>query len=146
MAQRRSIDNPDTEPPKPERGHNPGEVEIRVPYSKPAIHPSSERPQNQTAGRLSLASLISTKPSVPARTSNGDCEGRKPYGVMPGEQETIAKMRQMPQEGLSHDAIAKAPNDAGIAPRTTSQAGKQTKGTGQRSKRILDRTSTAPGK
>ena len=49
---------------------------------------------------------------------------------MPGEQETIAKMRQMPQEGLSYDAIAKAPSDAGIAPRTTSRAGKQTKGTG----------------
>lgn len=38
-----------------------------------------------------MASPISMKPSVPARTLNGDCEGRKPYGVMPGEQETIAE-------------------------------------------------------
>jgi DNA invertase Pin-like site-specific DNA recombinase len=80
------------------------------------------------------------------RRAKGRCEGRKPYGTAPGEQNTIAKMRQMRQEGLSYDAIAKALNDAGILPRTTSRAGKQTKWFGAAVQRILNRASTAARK
>jgi DNA invertase Pin-like site-specific DNA recombinase len=80
------------------------------------------------------------------RRDKGRCEGRKPYGATPAEQETIARMRQMRQEGLSFEAIAKNLNASAIAPRTTSRAGKQTKWHGAAVQRILKRASTAARK
>jgi DNA invertase Pin-like site-specific DNA recombinase len=82
---------------------------------------------------------------VRIRRDKGRCEGRKPYGAMPGEQATITKMREMRQQGLSYDAIAKALNDAGIAPRTSLRAGRQTKWHGAAVQRILARGESNPG-
>jgi len=80
------------------------------------------------------------------RRDKGRCEGRKPYGTTPAEQETITRLRHMRKDGLSYDAMAKALNDAGIVPRTTSRAGKQTKWHGAAVQRILDRPSTTASK
>jgi DNA invertase Pin-like site-specific DNA recombinase len=78
---------------------------------------------------------------VRMRREKGRCEGRKPYGAMPGEQGIIVKMREMREQGLSYDAIAKALNVAGTTPRTTLRAGRQTKWHGAAVQRILARRS-----
>ncbi len=77
------------------------------------------------------------------RREKGRCEGRKPYGATPDERETIARMRQMRDQGMSFEAIAGSLNASGTAPRTTSRAGKQTKWHGAAIQRILNRASTA---
>ena len=74
----------------------------------------------------------------------GHCEGRKPYGAMAGEQETIAQMRKLRQQGLAYDAIAKALNEDGITPRTTLRAGRQTRWHGAAVQRILAREESKP--
>ena len=33
-------------------------------------------------------------------------EGRKPFGARPGEQETIARIRELRKKGLAYDTIA----------------------------------------
>lgn len=62
---------------------------------------------------------------------------------MPGEQETIAKIRQMRREGATFDAIAQSLNAQGIAPRTASRAGKRTKWHGAAVQRILNRAESS---
>jgi len=76
---------------------------------------------------------------VRIRRDRGRCEGRKPYGANPVEKETIDKMRRWRQKGESYEAIAEALNKAGILPRTTLRAGKQTKWHGAAVQRILNR-------
>jgi hypothetical protein len=40
------------------------------------------------------------------RARHGRCEGRKPYGERPGEQEVIARARQLASEGMNYSHIA----------------------------------------
>lgn len=57
------------------------------------------------------------------RKANGRCEGRKPFGTKPGEEETLAlirRLRRKPRGGerLSYDAIAARLNAEGVPTRT----------------------------
>jgi DNA invertase Pin-like site-specific DNA recombinase len=58
-----------------------------------------------------------------ARTKNGRCEGRKPFGDRPGEQDTVKRMQQLSTEGLSVAGICKRLNDEGIKPRGSKKYG-----------------------
>lgn len=49
---------------------------------------------------------------------NGRCEGRKPYGFRPGEQEIRDRMANMHGEGASWTAIANTLNSEGIKTRS----------------------------
>jgi len=40
------------------------------------------------------------------RARQGRCEGRKPYGERPGEQEVIARARELAKEGMNYSHIA----------------------------------------
>ena len=51
------------------------------------------------------------------RAKTGRCEGRKPYGVRPGESEVIDRMKVLRGEGMAVDKIAAALNAEGIKPR-----------------------------
>lgn len=51
------------------------------------------------------------------RISEGRCEGAKPYGVCPGELETLRRIQAMRTAGDSFQGIATALNADGIAPR-----------------------------
>jgi DNA invertase Pin-like site-specific DNA recombinase len=51
------------------------------------------------------------------RAKTGRCEGAKPYGVLPGEQEVLERMRTLRSTGTTLAAIANTLNDAGIKPR-----------------------------
>jgi Recombinase len=53
------------------------------------------------------------------RAKTGRCEGRKPYGVRPGETENIARMKELRLEGLAVDKIAFALNAEGVRPRAS---------------------------
>jgi hypothetical protein len=44
-------------------------------------------------------------------------EGRKPFGARPGEQETIARIRELRAEGLAYDTIAERLNAENIPAR-----------------------------
>ena len=76
---------------------------------------------------------------VRIRRDKGRCEGRKPFGLTELEKATIARMRELRKEGKSYEAIADALNTAGILPRTTLRAGKQTKWFGAAVQRNLNR-------
>jgi DNA invertase Pin-like site-specific DNA recombinase len=81
---------------------------------------------------------------VRIRRDKGRCEGRKCYGVNPHEQEIIDKIRLMRQDDLSFTKIAKALNEAGIAPRTATRAGQSTKWHPPMIQRILARIPSKP--
>ena len=51
------------------------------------------------------------------KAKTGRCEGAKPYGTMPGEAETVTRMKTMHAAGIGFDRIAVALNDDGIKPR-----------------------------
>lgn len=51
------------------------------------------------------------------RAKAGSCEGRKRYGVRPGEAEVIERMKQLRQQGTAVDKIAATLNADGIKPR-----------------------------
>jgi DNA invertase Pin-like site-specific DNA recombinase len=57
------------------------------------------------------------------KEQEGRCEGQKPYGSLPGEQETHAKILQMARAGFGYSAIARALNQMGIPPRSNSPRG-----------------------
>lgn len=76
---------------------------------------------------------------VRKRREHGHCEGRKPYGVNPQEQQVIEKIRQMRQDGLSFTKIAKSLNEGGIAPRKATRAGQSAKWHPPMIQRILAR-------
>jgi hypothetical protein len=57
------------------------------------------------------------------RRATGRCEGRKPFGTKPGEEETLAlihRLRRKPRGGerLSYDAVAAKLNEMGAPTRT----------------------------
>ena len=52
-----------------------------------------------------------------ARTNTGRCEGRKPFGDRPGEQEIADRMKSMRDSGMPYDAIAAELNGAGVPTR-----------------------------
>jgi DNA invertase Pin-like site-specific DNA recombinase len=54
---------------------------------------------------------------VRQRASTGRCEGRKPYGSRPGEQEILDRMRSMRNSGSPYDAIATEFNAGGVPTR-----------------------------
>jgi len=51
------------------------------------------------------------------RAKVGRCEGRKPYGTRPGENDVIARIRELRQQGTAVDKIAAALNSEGKKPR-----------------------------
>ena len=53
------------------------------------------------------------------RASKGRCEGRKPYGVRPGEAETVTRMRELRTIGMAIDKIAATLNAEGAKPRAS---------------------------
>jgi DNA invertase Pin-like site-specific DNA recombinase len=55
------------------------------------------------------------------RAKDGRCEGAKPYGTLPGEAETLERIREMRAEGKAFQSIAEALNAAGVAPRRGSK-------------------------
>jgi DNA invertase Pin-like site-specific DNA recombinase len=73
------------------------------------------------------------------RRDKGRCKGRKPFGVDQREQEVIGKMRQMRQDGMSFTKIGKVLNEAGIAPRKATRAGRPARWHAPMVQRILDR-------
>jgi DNA invertase Pin-like site-specific DNA recombinase len=52
------------------------------------------------------------------RAKEGRCEGRKPYGVRPGEREVITRMHALRKQGMGLDKIATALDKQGMKPRT----------------------------
>ena len=52
------------------------------------------------------------------RAKEGRCEGRKPYGVRPGEMEIVSRMKRLRNEGLAVDKIAATLNAEGVKPRS----------------------------
>jgi len=52
-----------------------------------------------------------------AKAKDGRCEGRKPFGYRPDEASALERMRQLRDEGLSHQRIADTLNAEGIRPR-----------------------------
>jgi DNA invertase Pin-like site-specific DNA recombinase len=53
-----------------------------------------------------------------ARSKNGRCEGRKPFGYFEGEADAVARMRALRAEGLGFDRIATRLNADRIPTRT----------------------------
>jgi hypothetical protein len=51
------------------------------------------------------------------KATTGRCEGAKPYGTYPGEQEVLERMKALRAQGLGFDRIAAALNAQSIAPR-----------------------------
>jgi DNA invertase Pin-like site-specific DNA recombinase len=51
------------------------------------------------------------------KATTGRCEGAKPYGTFPGEQEVLERMKALRAQGLGFDRIATALNAEGVAPR-----------------------------
>ncbi len=51
------------------------------------------------------------------RAKTGRCEGRKPYGVRPGEAEVVERMKALRAEGMAVDKIAATLNTASVKPR-----------------------------
>jgi|HubBroStandDraft_4_1064222.scaffolds.fasta_scaffold36137_3 site-specific DNA recombinase len=56
-----------------------------------------------------------------ARAKTGICEGRKPFGTWQGEQETIARMKELAKQGLNYTHIADALNAEGLPTRIGSK-------------------------
>jgi len=52
------------------------------------------------------------------REKEGRCEGRKPFGFYPGEQQVIDRMRQLRGDGLGFDRIASKLNEEDFKPRS----------------------------
>jgi len=55
------------------------------------------------------------------RQRTGRCEGRKPFGVLEGEQETLELMRRLRDSGNGFGAVATALNEQGLPSRTGRQ-------------------------
>ena len=55
------------------------------------------------------------------RTKEGRCEGRKPYGARPGEQQIIERMKTLRKQGTAVDKIATILNSEGAMPRSGTQ-------------------------
>ena len=55
------------------------------------------------------------------RTKEGRCEGRKPYGARPGEQQIIERMKTLRKQGTAVDKIAAILNSEGAMPRSGTQ-------------------------
>ncbi len=51
------------------------------------------------------------------RTQDGRCEGRKPFGVRPGEQEIIEHIQKLSDKGLNYSQIAEKLNGEGLPTR-----------------------------
>jgi DNA invertase Pin-like site-specific DNA recombinase len=62
-----------------------------------------------------VAKLAGARERMRKRT--GRCEGRKPYGDRPGEQEVLDRMRVLATQGLNFTAIADLLNGEGIPTR-----------------------------
>lgn len=71
------------------------------------------------------------------RRSGQRCEGRKPYGTMPGERDVIEKMLAWRRERSSYAEIADRLNAEGVPPR----GGPATKWHATQVQRVLKRTS-----
>jgi DNA invertase Pin-like site-specific DNA recombinase len=54
-----------------------------------------------------------------ARQRDGVCEGRKPYGSLPGEQEIVQRMKELHWSGQNYSQIAASLNAADMLPRGT---------------------------
>lgn len=52
------------------------------------------------------------------REKEGRCEGRKPFGFYPGEQEVLDRMKALRAEGLGFDRIAARLNSEGLSARS----------------------------
>jgi DNA invertase Pin-like site-specific DNA recombinase len=52
-----------------------------------------------------------------SRAKNGRCEGRKPYGTRPGENEVIERMKGLRTSGMAVDKIADTLNEECTKPR-----------------------------
>lgn len=55
------------------------------------------------------------------RAREGRCEGRKPFGVRPGEAQTIARIRELSGKGLNFSNIADTLNSEALPTRTGGQ-------------------------
>jgi DNA invertase Pin-like site-specific DNA recombinase len=55
---------------------------------------------------------------VRMRTSEGRCEGRKPYGTRPGEAQVINRILSLRASGTAMDTIAETLNAEAVAPRS----------------------------
>lgn len=64
---------------------------------------------------LLVAKLRGARQRIRAR--DGHCEGRKRYGVMPGEGKTIALIKALRGEGMALDKIADTLNGENVKPR-----------------------------
>jgi site-specific DNA recombinase len=58
---------------------------------------------------------------IRAKAANGTCEGRKPYGARPGEEQVITRILSLRSTGTAMDTIAETLNAEGVAPRSGSQ-------------------------
>ena len=52
-----------------------------------------------------------------AKAKQGRCEGEKPYGTLPGESHTLARMQALRAEGLSYQRVAAVLDGEGVKPR-----------------------------
>lgn len=52
------------------------------------------------------------------KKTTGSCEGRKAYGVRPGEQAVLDRMRELQSKGLSSAALTRQLNAEGLRTRS----------------------------
>ena len=63
-----------------------------------------------------MLKLRGARQRVKARS--GRCEGRKPYGERPGEEQVLEGMQEFRASGMGFDRIAATPNAEGAPTRT----------------------------
>lgn len=65
---------------------------------------------------LLVAKLRKARARIKAKT--GRCEGVKPYGTLPGESATLARMQALREDGASYSTIAATLDGEGVKPRS----------------------------
>jgi DNA invertase Pin-like site-specific DNA recombinase len=73
---------------------------------------------------LLVAKLRGARQRVKAQT--GRCEGKKPYGTLPGETAVVDRMKELRRSGLAVDKIAAQLNSEGLPPRAAGARWHQT--------------------
>jgi DNA invertase Pin-like site-specific DNA recombinase len=95
-----------------------------ISISDPDIDSSPERVMfRQIMGAIAEydRTMVVTKLKAARRrqkAATGRCEGRKPFGTRPGEEEALRRMRALRNEGHTFDSIARILMDEGIPTRT----------------------------
>src|SRR5437667_256040 len=77
------------------------------------FHGSVKR-SNDSQPSMGLPSCAGSKRG---RAATGRCEGRKPFGMLPGEAELLARMQGLRAQGWTFERIAAELADEGIATR-----------------------------